>query len=89
MKAVHIRIEGRVQGVGYRNAMRDAADSLGLKGWVRNRADGTVESQAVGEIGQIDALIEWCRKGSVMSQVTNVIVADMTEMPHYSAFTSI
>ena len=89
MKAVHIRIEGRVQGVGYRNYVRDVADSIGIKGWARNRADGTVEAHAVGSAEQIDSMIEACRAGTVMSTVSNVIVAELTGMPHYSSFTTI
>jgi acylphosphatase len=48
MRAVHLFIEGRVQGVGFRDWLKREAQGLGLHGWVRNRGDGRVEAQAQG-----------------------------------------
>ncbi|BDB25598.1 acylphosphatase [Cupriavidus sp. TA19] len=65
---------GRVQGVGYRAACADAADELGLGGWVRNRVDGTVEVMAHGTVKQLEALQAWMETGPPAAQVTFVDV---------------
>ncbi len=76
MRTVRLRIEGQVQGVGYRIwAMRVAA-SLGLDGWVRNRPDGTVELLATGAEPALAALIEACHDGPAGAGVTAVESAD-------------
>src|SRR5687767_612845 len=49
LRRLHAVVSGRVQGVGYRATAQDEARALGLGGWVRNRADGTVEVDAEGE----------------------------------------
>ena len=61
--AESLRIEGRVQGVGYRWWTLGTATALGLEGWVRNRRDGSVEILAIGDPRAIDALAEACRQG--------------------------
>mgnify|MGYP005857283447 CR=1 FL=1 len=67
------RIEGRVQGVGYRrNAAREAT-RLGLGGWVRNVADGSVELLAEGEEEALALLARWCYQGPPGARVTAVI----------------
>jgi acylphosphatase len=71
-----LRIEGRVQGVGYRAWCVGQARGLNLRGWVRNRADGTVEVFVQGDTADVEALIARCRKGPVFAKVTDVIVSD-------------
>jgi acylphosphatase len=71
-QAVRLRIEGRVQGVGYRFWAVDEARRLGLDGWVRNRRDGTVELFAVGEAAAIEALAAACAQGPPGARVTPV-----------------
>jgi acylphosphatase len=61
--AARLVIEGRVQGVGYRWWAVATAERLGLAGWVRNRADGTVEALAVGEPAALDQFELACRRG--------------------------
>lgn len=83
MQTIRIRVSGRVQGVGYRAAMRREALRLGLSGWVRNRVDGTVEALAVGSEAAVAALADWARLGPPLAQVTRVAVepVDATEAP--------
>ena len=69
-----IRVRGRVQGVGFRYSLRDAAERLALAGWVRNRSDGSVEALLQGEAAAVDALIAWAHRGPRAAQVHEVAV---------------
>lgn len=71
-RTVHLRIEGRVQGVGYRAFVEREAARLGLSGWVRNRHDGSVEAVLQGEPAAVDAMIGQCRSGPRASRVERV-----------------
>ncbi len=68
----HIMVRGRVQGVGYRAFVEDAALQVGVGGWVRNRRDGTVEAVVSGEPEQVDLLVAACRKGPFIARVTDL-----------------
>ena len=70
--AVRLRIEGRVQGVGYRWWALEAALSRGLAGWVRNRADGSVEILAIGAGDAVDAFMGACAAGPSGARVSGV-----------------
>ncbi len=72
----HLAITGRVQGVWYRESMREAAESLGVTGWVRNRPDGSVEAVVQGDERQVALLIEWCRRGPTLARVGDVTVSE-------------
>lgn len=72
LNAVHIIVEGLVQGVGFRWFVARRADSLGLKGWVRNLPDGRVEIHAEGERGLLEELISAVKVGPRSAQVTNL-----------------
>jgi len=76
MQGVHLRITGRVQGVGYRAWAMQRAARLGLRGWVRNRADGSVEALVIGEDDAVAAMIEKCREGPFAARVTGVAVSE-------------
>jgi acylphosphatase len=87
MRTVCLIITGRVQGVGYRMWAEGKAAMLGLRGWVRNRTDGSVELQATGDADAIGALIEACRQGPRAAVVIDVTVADAEDdgSPGFSA----
>jgi acylphosphatase len=72
MVSVQLRIRGTVQGVGYRYALRREARRLGAHGWVRNRADGSVEALVQGEKPAVEALIAWARSGPPAAHVTEL-----------------
>jgi acylphosphatase len=74
IRTVHLRIEGRVQAVGYRAFVERKANLLGLSGWVRNRRDGSVETVLQGAPAAVDAMIELCRSGPPASRVDRVEV---------------
>jgi len=76
MRSVRLVISGRVQAVGYRAWTIDTAQRLGLRGWVRNRANRTVEALATGDENAVAAMIEACRQGSPAARVTDVAVSD-------------
>ncbi|WP_156366529.1 acylphosphatase [Microbacterium sp. No. 7] len=69
MKRVHVTVEGRVQGVGYRYATRSEALRIGVTGWVRNLADGRVEAEIEGTDAQVDELLTWMRTGPAWARV--------------------
>jgi acylphosphatase len=75
-RSVRLRIAGRVQGVGYRIWAERTAQSLGIRGWVRNRSDGSVELQATGDDEAVTTLIEACRQGPRAAVVTDVGVEE-------------
>lgn len=66
---VHLIIEGRVQGVFFRETTRKTAVSLGVNGWVRNRRDGSVEVVAEGPEKEVRELVRWCRSGPPTARV--------------------
>ncbi len=85
MIAKHYIIEGIVQGVGFRYFVYKHANSLGIKGYVRNLPDGTVEVHAEGEIDSLKELESLLWKGPYLSNVTNVR-SDEVEPKYYTSF---
>lgn len=73
-KAVRVRVEGIVQGVYYRASTRHMARELGVRGWVRNQRDGSVEALLQGPADAVDALVDWCRHGPPGARVDRVSV---------------
>ena len=85
LEARHLRIEGRVQGVGYRDWMVREASRLGLHGWVRNRRDGSVEAVAAGDEASVRALVSACRRGPLLARVDR-ITESFAELPTEPGF---
>lgn len=84
-KAVLARIGGRVQGVWYRGWTVETAQGLGLSGWVRNRADGTVEALFAGPTAAVDRMLAACRDGPPAARV-NGITLSVAEDPGAGGF---
>ena len=70
--AVRVRIEGRVQGVGFRYWLIEQAVALGLDGWVRNRRDGAVEAVFAGPADAVAAMVRHCHEGPAFARVVRV-----------------
>ena len=74
--ARRVLVQGRVQGVFFRDSARREAQDRGVAGWVTNRDDGSVEAVFEGEAADVDALVAWCREGPPQAEVERVDVHD-------------
>ena len=83
--AVRVTFEGRVQGVWFRAWTTEQAVARGLNGWVRNRADGTVEALFAGPTDVVEDMIAACRQGPPAAQVTSV-TTEPAENPGETGF---
>ena len=86
MKAVHARVRGVVQGVGFRYSTRWEAERLGLVGWARNMPDGSVEVWAQGLDAAVDDLCAYLERGPRAAVVRSVIVHDVAADPDMAGF---
>ena len=75
-----------MQGVFYRASTKSKADSLDLKGYVKNEQDGSVLILASGEIDDVNLLIKWCWKGSDFARVEEVRVQEIENFPEIQGF---
>jgi acylphosphatase len=82
----HLIIEGRVQGVFFRDTTRREAVGLGLMGWVKNRFDGSVEVVAEGPSDAVQKLVQWCHHGPPAARVTAVHRIDEEVNGEFDAF---
>src|SRR5580765_3810657 len=73
----HVVVNGRVQGVFFRDGCRREAQAAGVTGWVRNRSDGAVEAEFEGSADAVDRMTTWCRSGPARALVTKI---DVTEL---------
>jgi acylphosphatase len=87
--AVHVVARGRVQGVGYRAFVEDEATRRRLRGWVRNRRDGTVEAVFSGPADAVREVVDQCRKGPWGARVDALDQRDASadELAQGGAFT--
>jgi len=72
MNVKRLIIRGEVQAVGFRQWMVDQAQRLGVAGWVRNRADGTVEALVAGDTAAVEELLRACRRGPRLAHVASI-----------------
>ena len=85
MMARHVVVTGRVQGVAFRAWTREKAQTLGVSGWVRNRADGSVEALLSGPDEAVEALIEAFHRGPPLASV-EAVRATAVEPPSETGF---
>ena len=83
---IHLIIEGRVQGVCFRDSTRRQALALGVSGWVKNRLDGTVEVIAEGSDKKVKKLISWCRRGPSYARVRRIHEKSEEWVGEFSSF---
>lgn len=83
----NILVSGRVQGVGFRYATKQTADDLGLKGWVKNNPDGTVQIHVTGNDNKVQEFISKIRNSPIQfAKVDDVTVTDSDNKETYQAF---
>ncbi len=85
-RGLFLRVFGRVQGVGFRWYVRDAAREAGVSGWARNAADGTVEIEAGGSPAALKRLLEAVRRGPPASRVDRVEEIELRVTPEGDRF---
>jgi len=78
LQTITITVNGKVQGVFYRQSTKDIAIQIGVTGHVKNLADGAVEITATGTKEQLDQLLTWCRQGPPRALVSSI---DVRESP--------
>ena len=81
-----LRIQGKVQGVFFRESARTEAMRLGLTGWVRNRSDGAVEAVVEGAPAVLEEFIRWCHRGPTQAKVSSVEHTDGEATGEFSQF---
>jgi acylphosphatase len=69
---LRVRVEGSVQGVGFRAFAIRQATALALRGWVRNRGDGAVEALVTGQVKDVERFVQACMRGPEGAKVTNI-----------------
>ena len=79
-RVIHVSVFGRVQGVGFRESMVEAANRLHVEGWVRNRRAGHVEAVVRGPSQACEALVQWARRGPATADVERVDVRVATDL---------
>jgi acylphosphatase len=86
VKTIHVIVEGRVQGVYFRDYTERQALQLNLSGWVRNKRDGSVEAMLQGADSDVTSMLDWFWQGSPRSKVANVRTREALSEEHYTTF---
>ena len=84
-RCVRVLVEGRVQGVWFRESTRRCAEELGLTGWVRNLSDGRVQAVFEGDARAVSQAVDYVRVGPPMARVLDVVVEEL-EPENYERF---
>lgn len=84
--SARVLISGNVQGVNFRDSIKDNAKILGLTGWVRNKPDGKVEAFFEGEEDLIKKVLDFCKKGPGLAEVTNIEIKKGVYQGQYNSF---
>jgi len=87
MIARRLVVHGRVQGVGFRYTMVEAAERLGISGWVRNAHDGSVEALVQGDENAVERIVEWSRRGPPGAHVASVDIQPADVRDEFTGFT--
>lgn len=85
IKSIQINIYGKVQDVGFRYSTLQKANELGIKGFVKNRSDGSVYIEADGEPETLEKFILWCYRGPARA-VVNEVKTDEIPFNNYKKF---
>ncbi|MFA5906931.1 MAG: acylphosphatase [Desulfobacula sp.] len=83
---IRLRIRGRVQGVFFRAKTKQEADRIGIKGWVRNLPDRSVEAILQGDPEKVTRMTDWCKKGPPLSRVDHVDTEADTILSDFETF---
>ncbi|MEZ2715531.1 acylphosphatase [Niallia circulans] len=86
MKQQHLIINGRVQGVGFRYFVQMIAMENKITGWVRNKADGTVECMAVASSETLRAFVEKVKRGNRFARVDHIEIQESEPEELFSSF---
>lgn len=74
----HVLVSGKVQGVGYRMSVLQAANKFNLNGWVRNLPDGKVEAIFEGNLIELEQMIRWCHQGNSPAVIQDIAIQEET-----------
>ena len=85
-KTIHVKVEGYVQGVGFRYATLQKALNLNIAGWVKNESTGSVSTLLQGSDTSINAMIQWLDTGPPSAKVTKVTTHENEPAPVYTSF---
>ena len=86
LSRVALRIQGKVQGVLFRESARQEAARLGLTGWVKNLEGGDVEALAEGPRDRLESFVLWCRHGPPTARVGDVMASYSSATGEFKAF---
>ena len=86
LKQVHLYVSGKVQGVYFRQGMKETAEKNNVKGWVRNLPDKRVEAVLVGEESNVDAVLDWSRFGPPGAVVDKLEILDIDNLENFTDF---